>query len=612
MAGSSIAPDIPFDIDRITQRQAKFEGYVSTSYHVKNREGLYLAVQVLLPKGLPENQKVTSVLHQTRYWRAYKYRFPFSLFMKAPYDPKIAKVITTHGYAFVIVDVRGTGASGGTSSYPFSPPEIEDGRDIMDWIIGQPWSNGHVVAYGNSYSGTTAELAVSLRHPAFKGTVTRHGPWDFYDMVFPGGIPNTRFISNWSALGHALDQTSGKGLKVCIAFDKFIGSLGPVAVTGVLPVDEATRHLTLKEAADTHKVNLYPIDYFGKVEHRDDQIGDDGPSFDQIGVFARKQEIEAAGVPMYCLGSWLDSNTATNVIVRFLHYDVPMKAVIGDWDHKAFHKANPFFSHKTKPFLSRENQVIDWILFFDACIEGGIQRRKELYYFTMGEEKWKRTTTWPLPGTSVEPWYFGGNGVLSKDAPASGGSDTCKVDFEEGTGIRNRWYTLLSVPVHYPDLSERDKRLIAYTSEPIASEMEITGHPVVTFFLRTTCDDGIAIAYFEFVDAEGVTHYVTEGQLRLKHRKLSENKIYKTPYPFHSCRREDVLPVVPGERMELVFGMYPVSIVIPAGSRLRVALSGADKDSFDRSPAAGDPVWTVERGKDTPSRIDLPVIPRKV
>jgi putative CocE/NonD family hydrolase len=166
------------------------------------------------------------------------------------------------------------------------------------------------------------------------------------------------------------------------------------------------------------------------------------------------------------------------------------------------------------------------------------------------------------------------------------------------------------VPVHYPDRADPDKRLLAYTSEPIASDMEITGHPVVTLYLRTTCDDGIAIAYFEFVGKDGVVHYVTEGHLRLKHRKISENKIYKTPYPFHSCRREDVLPVVPGERLELVFAMYPVSIVIPAGSRLRVALSGADKDSFDRHPAAGDPVWTVERGTDSQSRVDMPVITR--
>jgi pimeloyl-ACP methyl ester carboxylesterase len=48
------------------------------------------------------------------------------------------------GYAVVVVDVRGTGASFGQWRSPWQPEERADSREVIDWIVSQPWSNQQV------------------------------------------------------------------------------------------------------------------------------------------------------------------------------------------------------------------------------------------------------------------------------------------------------------------------------------------------------------------------------------------------------------------------------------------------------------------------------------
>lgn len=57
-----------------------------------------------------------------------------------------------HGFAFLIVDTRGRGNSGGEFR-PLDLEDGEDGHDVVQWIAGQPWSNGKVAMRGGSYGG---------------------------------------------------------------------------------------------------------------------------------------------------------------------------------------------------------------------------------------------------------------------------------------------------------------------------------------------------------------------------------------------------------------------------------------------------------------------------
>ena len=200
--------------------------------------------------------------------------------------------------------------------------------------------------------------------------------------------------------------------------------------------------------------------------------------------------------------------------------------------------------------LQAEAQLLEDLCFYeqylggDEVVEGSPQ--KELVYKTMGEDTWKRTTTWPLPETVMTLFYFREDGVLSADGPMSEGRDEYRVDFTHTTGTRNRWATNNGAgDVVYPERSSEDAKLLTYTSAPLEEDLEVTGHPVVTLYLRSTLEDGAVFVYLEDVTPDGHVLYIGEGQLRLLHRKVSaETPPFITAAPYHSFKRADADPMV--------------------------------------------------------------------
>ena len=601
----------PFDVAELELKKPKYKGFISESHYIPMRDGVKIAADVLLPKKLPNNKTLPTVLIQTRYWRAIELKKPFKWLVKFATNPIYCKKMVKYGFAVVETDARGTGASYGTRKYPSSPEEIQDSKDIIDWIISQSWSNKEVITWGNSYTGMTSELTATQNHPNVKGHVIKHDPWDLYEhAMFPGGVFNEAFIKYWSRLGQGLDQTKGEGLKAFRPFEPLMGILAPRAVVGVKSVGEDREEL--EEVAKIHQNNKYPFDYGDRVIFRDDPAEEDGTTIGDLSIYTKQQAIEKENIPLYTWGSWQDSATADIVLSRFSTFSNPQKAIIGDWNHMGFKKANPYFSHKEEVYLDKESLIKEWLSFGEDCIQGHVPK-SELYYFTMGEEQWKMTTQWPPEGQSSVKWYFDEGNMLSPEKPeVEEASDEYKVNFNTSTGIRNRWYTLLSVPVKYPDREVQDKMCLTYTSSPLEEDVEITGHPIVNLYLSSTHEDGMVHVHLEFIDDTGEIHWITDGQLRLIHRKISsESPPYKIFVPYHSYLRKDNLPLVPGEVAEIKLGLYPTSVLIKKGSRLRIAISGADKDSFRRYPAEGNPILSIQRNNSFASHIDLPVIKKK-
>ena len=69
-----------------------------------------------------------------------------------------------------------------------------------------------------------------------------------------------------------------------------------------------------------------------------------------------------------------------------------------------------------------------------------------------------------------------------------------------------------------------------------------------------------------------------------------------------SFLRSDVRFLKPGAAVEIGIRLHNISAMIPAGWRLRIALAGADRDTFGRYPARGDTAWKVFHS----SFVDLP------
>ncbi len=62
------------------------------------------------------------------------------------------RYLLSHGYAIVVADMRGTGASFGTQM-PFMLKVGQDGKELVDWIESQEWCDGNVGMLGLSYRG---------------------------------------------------------------------------------------------------------------------------------------------------------------------------------------------------------------------------------------------------------------------------------------------------------------------------------------------------------------------------------------------------------------------------------------------------------------------------
>jgi hypothetical protein len=600
------------------------------------RGGMKIAVNVVLPRNLPPESKIPTLILQTRYWRADEFRIPFKWFQK---PDNFLLFFTSYGYAIVLVDVRGTGASFGTWPYPWSKEEIVDGGEIVNWIVSQPWSNGKVGSIGTSYVGATAEFLAVVNHPAVKAVIPRFSQFDLYtDIPFPGGIFNQLFVKRWARLDRLLDENNAtemlahliqvfeeeetslskmqlpKGFHISKSMQAL--KMGRLAVKGVKPVDSDKNHRLLEEAIQSHANNGDVHKLAEELHNRDDVSvsGNFKVSVDDISVHSFKEDIERSKVAIYSWGSWLDAGTADGVIRRFLTYRNSQRAVIGPWSHGGAYHASQYTPPDRPPSPSVTEQWLECLRFFDYYLMGidnGVMKEKVLVYYTMGEEKWKTTNVWPPVGSTTQRWYLSGKSTLSQSPPKTkSGEDSYTVNFEATTGKTNRWHTQLGgTAVIYPDRSVEDHKLLTYTSPPLTEDTEITGYPIVTLCLTSTATDGAFFVYLEDVDETGRVIYVTEGQLRAIHRKVSTDPPpYNLLVPYHSFKKKDTMPLAPGEIAELTFGLLPTSVLTKKGHYIRIAISGHDKDTFTRIPDEETPVITVARNKSQASFVDLPIV----
>jgi uncharacterized protein len=599
-----------FMFDNEPRRKKQTIGCTKKSIYIPMNDGVKIAAEVILPENLPEGTRLPALLVQTRYWRAHQFRafFKWILGDQPPLVQHIINWAVNYGFAIVYTDVRGTGASSGMYKNANTEKEFSDCREIMDWTITQPWSDGNIITWGISYLGLTAEFAGMHGHPALKGVMPMHDYWDVLaDVGAPGGVPNANFLMLWSEVGKSLDKNSIK------AMSKRQPLLGLVA-NHVKPVDEDTDGHMVKEAMKDHEKNVYPFDLVNAIKYRDDPIDSDGSQVTAMCMYSYKDKFERSGVPYYVWSSWLDAGVADGSFARFSTMNNRQRVVIGDWTHGAMARANQFRPKEKKVVPPQDEQFADWSNYFDRCLKGDVPDEKVIYYYTLVEEKWKKTDTWPPVNCEMQPWYLSKNNELTTSPQEdSSGADEYKVDFNATTGKVNRWGAGLGYHIKYPNRAKQDKLLLTYTSQPLTDDMEITGNAVITLHVASTHEDGVVIAYLEDVSENGYVTYVTEGDLRLIHRKPAEQDElpYKSSMQFHTFLQKDGSPMVKGENAEVKIGLLSTSVVIRKNHKLRVAIAGADKDSFARIPDEGIPVLTIARDKNHQSSIQLPVIPKK-
>jgi predicted acyl esterase len=91
------------------------------------------------------------------------------------------------GYAVVMMDVRGTGRSGGCLDH-LGPKDQSDLKVVIEWAAAQPWSNGRVGMLGHSYVGSTPIIATKLDPKGLVTIVPSAGLASIYDHQFQAGV----------------------------------------------------------------------------------------------------------------------------------------------------------------------------------------------------------------------------------------------------------------------------------------------------------------------------------------------------------------------------------------------------------------------------------------
>ena len=568
-----------------------------SAHYITAEDGTRLAADVYLPTGDDAGGAAAypALLTLTRYRRGLE-------------DPETGERINTlspldrhflgHGYALVKVDARGSGASFGTRPVEYGRQEVLDAYDVVDWVVSREWSDGTVGAYGTSYTGTTAELLAAVNHPAVKAVIPGWSDFDAYPSpIRPYGLLARGFIETWGDLVGQMD-------------DNNVEAMG----AGVGRVDEDEDGSLLAAAVAEHAANPDVFEAVVASEYRDDVVGG-GQTWADIGPIRWHDEIEASVVPMLVLVSWMDAGTAEGTLLRFRHFSNSQKVLILASTHGGGYSASPYSvsGEPLPPDPSLDEQMEMRRLFFDHHLKGednGLAEWPPMRFFNLGEEAYHETEVWPPVGTGTTTLYMDAGGQLSQDPDAvTAGSDDYTVDPGVTTGPDNRWMAQMGNPVlNLDDRGEMDARMLTYTTEPLESDLQIAGYPVITLTLASDRDDGALFVYLEDVDAEGRSRYVTEGGLRLIHRKAVPNPDFPGEEPYHSFARADAEPMPPGQAVTMSFRLWPIAALIREGHRIRVAISGADAGMFDPVPADGTATLTVHRGGVDGSRIELPVV----
>ncbi len=583
---------------------AQYKGFTYYSYYVPMRDSVLLAVDVFLPKKLEAGKKIPAIVYLDRYVRSVQAKWPFNLIK----DPVLTEVsesevnfFTSYGYAIVVVDVRGTGASQGKRRMEFSTEEVADGKDIVDWIITQPWSDKNVGTTGVSYLGTTAEMLLANQHPSVKACIPRSAIFDLYnDLAFPGGVCHGPFINIWGYTTRALDDNK---------FAPF-GKRAKLLARGVHPVKSDKGRVIYNQVIAEHKKNFNVSKGVDAINFRDDMDTVVRASLNDFSVHTRLSQIEGSRTPIYRIDGWYDAALAKGAIDASLNTNNTKKVLIGPWDHGPRNNVSPFATSKKVNF----NMYVEMLRFFDRYlknIKNGIDTEPLYTYFSIGDETWKNSAVWPPKDEHMVKMYFSANkDAVSSLSKIQGGSLNYTVDYTASSGPTTRWNSLTDLYMHgpsnYPDRRVEDEKLLSFTSEKVSGNTLIAGNPVVHLNFSADANDATVFCYIEDIAPDSSVTYVTEGSFRPIHRKLSD-EAYKTPYPNHTYKKEDAEPLKSGENVPLTFDLLPISYQIKKDHRIRVSIAGSDVGHFNL-PKEKPAHFQISTNAENASFIELPVV----
>jgi putative CocE/NonD family hydrolase len=585
----------------LASRPAEHRVGAPSSVYVTMADGCRLAVDVILPDG-DASKRWPTVLILTPYVRRFQLTAGSNV-EPSPNSYKYRDMFVPRGYAVVVVDARGTGASFGTRDSFRSPRERDDYKEIADWIVAQPWSDGRIGATGISYLGAACDFLASTGHKAVKAIAPLFAVWDTWaDNYYPGGMLIKRLALVYDELMLALDHDR-RDLR-----SKFSYFADP-ALQGPMPVDDDKDGSLAREAVKGHLANFRMPDFMSEFKFRDDTLPYD-PTFSSasFGPYNYLDQMPE-DVAVYAISGWMDgAGYANGTLSRFLTLpNAQRRIMLGPWDHGARVNVSPWRA-RVEPELPVLGEVLR---FFDQHLAGretGLPDEQPIHYFAMHAEEWRAAASWP-PVKGSRQFFTAADQQLAKSPSEKTTSTAYQADFSIGSGAQTRYERIAGIDAtaYYADWTEREGGLLSFTTEPLAAPLEIAGHPVVSLWLASSEPDAAVFVYLSEVEADGTARYVTEGLLRAIHRaEAPAPKNYRTTWPWRTFARKDAKPMPVGEPQLLRFALLPTAWRFAAGSRIRLSIAGGDADHFVQTPHGRPPLLTVMSGADKATRLELP------
>ena len=502
-------------------------------------------------------------------------------------DPWLGRMLR-HGYAVVVVERPGTGASFGRLDPSFEAGARES-DEIMNWIAAQAWSNGNIGMFGDSWQGQIQLQAASTGNPHLKA-------------IFP--------VSTWIDQYNAIIYPGGVYAK---AFGQFLTwSLVFLDSKIVTPVDTDRDGILLAKARQERSaagVGKWVGQIIADSPFRDsvDSSSGQSPWSDANMPYAHFDRINRANVPMYLMTGWYDI-VPRDMLLLYANTTVPKRLTVRPSDHSQTSK-----SGFDLDFAAEAHRWFDhWL----KRIDNGIMGEPPIHYYVMGAKNkpgWQSGGAWPPEPRNFLRFYFGpdltgaSEGALVTEAPTvDEGYAQQTANYAASTGKKSRW-TAVNWSHEYPNMRTNDAKAATFTTRPLTTAIEVLGHPVLHALLSSDAADLDMFAYLEDVDSEGNSTYVTEGNLRASHRATGEAPYKNFGLPYHRHFQSEITPMMPGEPVELVFDLLPTAYRFEAGQCIRVAIAFSDADNFDTPIIAPAPTARVHRDRARRSMIELPV-----
>ncbi len=457
-----------------------------------------------------------------------------------------------HGYACIRVDMRGNGDSEGVMEDEYTPQELDDACAVIAWARAQTWCTGKVGMIGISWGGFNGLQVAAMRPEGLEAVVTICSSADRFadDIHTRGGCQLTANLA-WATQMLAYSSR---------------------------PPDPEVAGARWREMwLERLERQPFLLETWLAHQRRDDY-------WRHGSVCEDWSAIEAA---VLAVGGWHDGyrNTPAKLVENLR---APAKAIVGPWNHKYPHFAAP------APAIGFLQECLRWWDRWLKGVESGVEHDPAMRLWLMDSVRpsamlperpgrWIAEAEWPARRIRRGVLHLTEAG-LSPEPGALARTVSSPADCGAGSGA--------FFPAHYSaelpsDQRDDDARSACFDGAPLTEPQDIVGAPRVTLRLASDGRQGQVIVRLCDVFPDGASALITMGCLNLTHREG------------HAAPR----PLVPGEQVEVSFDLDQIAYRIPAGHRLRVAVSTAYWPFL--WPAPEPATLTLGEG-----RLSVPVRPR--